>query len=102
MRTIVMKVMWLLALAAVVSCSPEEKSPAVQKLEASELHQLGTSCAGAFFAFDGNNLIMLDNGKSEILQKDVKFADVGAGAMTGKYPAFGIISKFHSIAKKPS
>ncbi|MFJ6332525.1 MULTISPECIES: hypothetical protein [unclassified Rhizobium] len=97
MRTGRTKLLWLPLVAILVSCAPEEKSPIVQKLETSELHELGTSCAGTFFAFDGKNLVMVEKGKSEIILENVTFEDIGNSqvTMTAHYSAARVISRFH-------
>ncbi|MGY5811900.1 hypothetical protein ACXHXG_29880 [Rhizobium sp. LEGMi198b] len=92
-----MKLLWLAVAAILAGCTPEEKSPIVQKLETSELHELGSSCAGAFLAFDGKNLVMMDKGTSKVLQKNITVADIGDDrvTMTARSGAASIISRFH-------
>ena len=86
----------LACFVGLASCTPETKSPIVQKLETSELHELGASCGGTYFAFDGENLVMVTNGKSEVIQKSVRFTDTGDNriTMTANYGALNMVTRY--------
>lgn len=102
MQTIGMKLLCLTVVAILVGCIPEEKSPIVQKLETSRLHELGSSCAGTFFAFDGKNLVMMDNGKTETILENVTFEDIGDNrvTITAHYSAVRLVMRFYINSDK--
>lgn len=104
MRSIGIRLLCLPVVAVLVSCTAEAKSPIVQKLETSELHELGSSCAGAFIAFDGKDLVTVDpdTGRNGFFQKDVTFTDIGDDrvTITSKSKTRNIVFRFHLNSDK--
>jgi hypothetical protein len=76
---------------ALAGCSPVPESPDVQKFESSELHEMGTSCTGTYFAFEDGDFVMVKNEKKTVVQKDVKLSDLGSHRLTITAP-FGNVS----------
>ncbi|MEF0940478.1 hypothetical protein [Rhizobium sp. BR 362] len=92
------RIVGTVALCAVTlsSCFGESQSEDVQKFERSELHALGSSCGGDFFAVRDGNFVWVRGSETQIAQKDVKIADLGSHqlAMTATFKAGSIVTTF--------
>lgn len=60
------------------SCSESDESPVVRKFTSSELHALGDSCKGEYWAFIEGDFVLISGSRHEILQKAVKVTDTGS------------------------
>jgi len=82
------------AFIGLAGCSAENKSEAVEKLEQSELHQLGSSCKGPFFEIRDGNFSLVQFDQKTVLQRDIRIADVGSNrvAMTANFNGIDIIT----------